>query len=119
MSSHPVTESVPLSRAERRQQERTQRKLQTSLLVSVSRLELSKVLAPISSTVEMHHALLGFITERGLAVRDGRAYLDQEELQAYLRERNAEREAPAVADEPPTHDEHDLMRFDTESPAHV
>lgn len=82
-----------LSRADRRRNERAARKLQSTLLTSVSRMELSKVMAPLANGLQMHEAALGFIVERGLAIRQGRAILDADEFNAYLAEKNVEKAA--------------------------
>lgn len=93
MSDSQRIEQPTLSRAERRRTERAARKMQSALLTSVSRIELSKILAPLTSGLQMHEAALGFIVERGLKIEQGRAILDADEFNAYLAENQAAAEA--------------------------
>jgi hypothetical protein len=91
----PVTPVLPseqpvLSRMQRRQNERAQRKLNSALMTSVSRLELTQQLAPLVTAGQQHEVILSFLVDRGLLVRDGRAVLDAEEFNAYLAEKNGE-----------------------------
>lgn len=81
------------TRTQRRQQEREQRKINGRLMCSVSRLELSQVLAPTVNAVSQHDALLSFIEERGLVVEFGpvmpeaRARLDLKEFEQWLKQK--------------------------------
>jgi hypothetical protein len=88
--SQPIEQPV-LTRTQRRQNERAQRKLNSALMTSVSRLELTQQLAPLVTAGQQHEVILSFLVDRGLLVREGRAVLDPEEFNAYLAEKNAER----------------------------
>ena len=118
------------NRAERRRHEREQRKLQSALLTAVTRRDLVGILTPISEAAQQHELILSFLLERGLKIENGRAVLDADEFQAYLKEKNTPAEARdekgageetvgLVSCDAIHSDEHDLMRFDTESPAHA